>query len=81
MEFVYLIQNKGHRDVTELSKILRKFKGDDVFHGCVVFISTVSRSNIHSMQCVFSFEPVCIKCVSHKAKHNYLTKSENAVSV
>ena len=40
MEFVYLIrdrliQNKGHK-VTEVSKILRKFKGDDVFHGCVV---------------------------------------------
>ena len=38
MEFVYLIrdrliQNKGHK-VTEVSKILRKFK--DVFHGCVV---------------------------------------------
>ena len=73
MEFVYLvrdrlIQNKGHRDVTEVSKILRKFKGDEVLHGCVEFISTLSRRNIHSIQCVFSFETVCIKCVSHKGK-------------
>ena len=31
-----------HRDETEVSKILRKFKGYDVFlAGCVVFISTV----------------------------------------
>ena len=30
-----------HRDETEVSKILRKFKGDAVFLGCVVFISTV----------------------------------------
>ena len=30
-----------HRDETEVSKILRKFKGDGVFLGCVVFISTV----------------------------------------
>ena len=30
-----------HRDETEVSKILRKFKGDDVFLGCVVLISTV----------------------------------------
>ena len=30
-----------HRDETEVSKILRKFKVDDVFLGCVVFISTV----------------------------------------
>ena len=30
-----------HRDETEVSKILRKFKGDDVFLGCVVRISTV----------------------------------------
>ena len=56
MEFVYLvrdrsIQNKGHRDVTEVSKILRKFKGDDVFHGCVVFISTVSLSKY--TMCIF----------------------------
>ena len=32
-----------HRDETEVSKILRKFKGDDVFLGCVVCISTVCR--------------------------------------
>ena len=30
-----------HREETEMSKILRKFKGDDVFLGCVVCISTV----------------------------------------
>ena len=30
-----------HRDETEVSKILRKFKGDDVFLGSVVYISTV----------------------------------------
>ena len=30
-----------HRDEIEVSKILRKFKGDDIFLGCVVFISTV----------------------------------------
>ena len=30
-----------HRDETEVSKILRKFKGDEVFIGCVVCISTV----------------------------------------
>ena len=30
-----------HRDETEVSKILRKFKGDDVFLGCVARISTV----------------------------------------
>ena len=30
-----------HRDETEVSKILRKFKVDDVFLGCVVFISAV----------------------------------------
>ena len=30
-----------HRDETEVSKILRKFKGDGVFLGCVVFTSTV----------------------------------------
>ena len=29
------------RDETEVSKILQKVKGDDVFLGCVVFISTV----------------------------------------
>ena len=40
-------------------------------------------SEIHNIQCVFSFEPV-IKCVSRKGKNNYLTntpKSENAVSI
>ena len=30
-----------HRDEAEVSKILRKFKGDDVFLRRVVFISTV----------------------------------------
>ena len=30
-----------HRDETEVSKILQKFKGDDVFLGCVVRISTM----------------------------------------
>ena len=30
-----------HRDETEVSKILRKFKGDDVFLECVVCSSTV----------------------------------------
>ena len=30
-----------HRDETEVSKILRKSKGDDVFLGCVVRISTM----------------------------------------
>ena len=30
----------NHRDETEVSKILRKFKGDDVFLECVVRIST-----------------------------------------
>ena len=30
-----------HRDETEVSKILGKFKGDDVFLRCVVRISTV----------------------------------------
>ena len=30
-----------HRDETEVSKILQKFKEDDVFLGCVVFISTM----------------------------------------
>ena len=80
MEFVYLvrdrlIQNKGRRDETEVSKIYRKFKGDEVFLGCIVFISTVSRSYIHNIQCVFSFEPV-IKCVSRKGKKtNYLTNT------
>ena len=56
-----------HRDETEVSKPLQKIKGDDVFLGCVVCISTM-----------------CIKCVSPKAKKNYLTntpKSENAVSI
>ena len=30
-----------HRDKTEVSKILRKFKGDDVFLRCAVCISTM----------------------------------------
>ena len=30
-----------HRDETEVSKILQKFKGDDVFLGCLVCISTL----------------------------------------
>ena len=30
-----------HRDETEVSRILRKFKGDDVFLVCAVCISTV----------------------------------------
>ena len=57
-----------HRDETEVSKLLRKFKGDEVFLvGCVVFISTV-------------YMNACLA----KAKNNYLTntpKSENAISI
>ena len=30
-----------HKDETEVSKILQKFKGDDVFLGCLVCISTL----------------------------------------
>ena len=30
-----------HRDETEVSKYCKNSKGDDVFLGCVVFISTV----------------------------------------
>ena len=57
-----------HRDETEVSKILRKFKGDDVFLGCVVRISTV---------CI-----KCMPRKGKKT--NYLTntpKSENTVSI
>ena len=54
-----------HRDETEVSKILRKFKGDGVFLGCVVFISTV---------CI-------IKCVSRSLYLTNTTKSETAVSI
>ena len=43
------------------------------FLGCIVFISTVSRSYIHNIRCVFSFEPV-IKCVSRKGKKQLLNK-------
>ena len=51
MEFVYLVRDRltikqriiifKHRDETEASILLRKFKGDDVFLGCVARISTV----------------------------------------
>ena len=30
-----------HRDETGVSKILRKFKGDNVFLGCVVYLDSV----------------------------------------
>ena len=32
-----------HRDKTEVSKILQKFKGDDVFLGCLVYYMCVSQ--------------------------------------
>ena len=51
MEFVYLVRDRltikqriiifKHRDETEASILLRKFKGDDVFLGCVARIMTV----------------------------------------
>ena len=50
-----------HRDETDVSKILRKFKGDDVFLGCVVRISTV---------CIKCVPPWCLA----RAKNSLLKK-------
>ena len=58
-EFVYLIQdrliqNKGHRDVTGVSKILRKFKGDDGFSRmCCVYLDRVSKQYTQCLMCIF----------------------------
>ena len=40
----------------------------------MMFISDVSRSYIHNIQCLFSFEPV-IKCMSRKGKKQLLNKN------
>ena len=55
-----LIQNKAHRDETEVSKILRKFKGDDVFLGCVVLISTVFEAIYYTIYNVYFRSRPCV---------------------
>ena len=70
MEFVYFGSrpiDPKYRDETEVSKILRKFKGDDVFLGCVVCISTV---------CI-----KCVSRKGKKLTNTNTPKSENAVSI
>ena len=56
-----------HRDETEVSKILRKFKGDNVFLGCVVHLDSVYQMRVSQRQ---------------KTNYLTNTpKSENAVSI
>ena len=57
-----------HRDETEVSKILRKFKGDDVFLRCVVCIRP-SRCRLLNT------------CLAKAKKKTNTPKSENTVSI